>query len=121
MADVAERRQRSLIGTRPPVPEAAVEARAVSREIGFPVGWLVAPATLWLLIFLVLPLLSIVVFSFWTATGHGLEPDLTFKHYADYFSTEGFFDPAADKFLTPSVFIKTLGSTLYFTRVALGL
>jgi putative spermidine/putrescine transport system permease protein len=46
-------------------------------------------------------------------------PDLSFKFYIEYFLTEGFFDPASDRFLLPSVFIRTLGSTIYFTLVVM--
>ena len=122
MAEVSERQPRGLIGAQPRMPDAVAEAAAsVNREGGFPVGWLVAPATLWLLIFLVLPFLSIVFFSFWASSGPDTEVELTLKYYADYFFTEGFFDPEADRFLSPSVFIKTLGSTLYFTLVVMVL
>ena len=69
----------------------------------------------WLLLFLVIPLASIIVFSFWTSTGHGMTADPTLHHYGEYFTTEGFFDPESDKFLGPSIFIKTLWSTFRFT------
>jgi len=108
-----------LIGSQPAAPEES--ARAIRRKAGFPVLWLITPATLWLLVFLVLPLISIIVFSFWTSTGHGLEPDLTLQYYQDYFVVEGFFDPEHRNFLTPSVFVRTLGSTFYFTAVVMVL
>ena len=104
-----------LIGAQPLPPDVAVSARAIRRESGFPVGWLVTPAALWLLIFLVVPLVSIIVFSFWKSTGHGMEPDLSLKYYADYFTTEGFFDSSSNRFLRPSIFIDTLGTTFRFT------
>ena len=69
----------------------------------------------WLLLFLVIPLASIIVFSFWTSTGHGMTADPTLHHYSEYFTTEGFFDPESDKFLGPSIFIKTLWTTFRFT------
>ncbi|MGI9334661.1 MAG: ABC transporter permease, partial [Gammaproteobacteria bacterium] len=84
-------------------------------EPGFPVGWLIAPGVAWLMLFLVIPLASIIVFSFWTSTGHGMEPDLTLAYYRDYFHTQGFFDRESDNFLTPGVFVRTLASTLRFT------
>ncbi len=120
MSELAERNDSGLIGRQPLAPTAFEAAANIRRETGFPTGWLIAPATLWLLVFLVLPLVSIVIFSFWKSTGHGLEPDFTLKHYADYFTTEGFFDSASSRFLNPSVFIKTLGSTLYFTLVVMA-
>ena len=119
MQQLAQTRHAGLIGSQPAPPEPVADVRALRRDPGFPVGWLIAPATLWLLVFLVVPLVSIIVFSFWKSTGHGLEPDLTLKSYADYLRTEGFFDPEADRFLTPSIFIKTLGSTFYFSIVVM--
>lgn len=111
-----------LIGEAPPPPRDSADAlRRYRREGGFPVLWLVTPATLWLLVFLVLPMIGIIVFSFWTATGHGLEADLTLKSYADYFVVENFFDPEHRNFLTPSVFIRTLGSTIYYTLMVMVL
>ena len=107
-----------LVGDQPVAPErpgveASVKRRR--REGGFPVGWLIAPSALWLLVFLVIPLVSIVVFSLWTSTGYGLEPDLDFGNYAEYFLAEGFFDPDHRNFLRLSVFIRTLGSTFVYT------
>ncbi|MFO1351012.1 MAG: ABC transporter permease [Gammaproteobacteria bacterium] len=61
------------------------------------------------------PLASIIVFSFWRSTGHGMEPAFTLDYYRDYFISEGFFDPSTMGFLTPSVFMRSLGSTLRFT------
>ena len=54
---------------------------------GFPTAWLVTPGLIWLLVFLVAPLFSIIVFSFWTYTGSGMAPDFTLKNYVDYFSS----------------------------------
>ena len=104
-----------LIGDQPQPSASVTKKKQYDREGGFSVGWLIAPATVWLLIFLVLPLISIVIFSFWRSTGHGMVPDFTLQYYYDYFVTEGFFDPESNRFLTASVFIKTLGSTLRFT------
>ena len=107
-----------LVGDQPVAPECpGVEAsvKRRRREGGFPVGWLIAPSALWLLVFLVIPLVSIVVFSLWTSTGYGLEPDLDFGNYAEYFLAEGFFDPDHRNFLRLSVFIRTLGSTFAYT------
>lgn len=104
-----------LIGAQPLPPDVAAKERAIRRETGFPVGWLITPAALWLLIFLVVPLVSIIVFSFWKSTGHGMEPALSLKHYIEYFVTEGFFDSSSDRFLRPSIFLETLGTTFRFT------
>ena len=110
-----------LIGTQPAPPESVIAAKTLRREAGFATVWLVTPATLWLIIFLVIPLISIIVFSLWTTSGHGMTPDLTLQHYSEYFYNEGFFVPGDDNFLRPGVFIRTLGSTFYFTVVVMAL
>ncbi len=100
---------------------AAAGARAVRRAPGGHPGWLIAPATLWLFVFLLVPLASILVFSFFTSTGFGMAPEPTIKNYVDYFEVEGFFDPEARKFLTPSVFLSTLGTTFRFALTVMVL
>jgi len=111
-----------LIGQQPEQPPEAVDrTRKIRRETGFPVGWLIAPASLWLLLFLVLPLIGIVVFSFWESTGRGMAPDFTFKNYGAFFVVDGFFDSASRNFLTPGVFARTLWSTFTFTITVMAL
>ncbi len=111
----AEQYHPGLVGAR---QASAIERPAQAREIkydpGFPVGWLIAPATVWLLVFLVLPLVGIIVFSFWKSTGHGMEPALVGDAYAEYFLNEGFFDAEHRNYLKPSIFLKTLWSTFYY-------
>lgn len=108
-----------LIGRQPLAPEIVAKAKAAKRDQGFPVFWLIAPATLWLLVFLVLPLIGIVIFSFWESTGHGMAPAFTIDHYQEFFSAEGFFEPEHRNYLTPTIFIRTLGGTLYFTLLVM--
>ncbi len=121
MTDISHSQHPGLIGAQPKPDEVAVRARIVRPEEGFATGWLIAPATLWLVVFLVVPLASIIVFSFWTLTPQGMVPDLTLQYYGEYFFTEGFFDPEAKRFLLPSIFIRTLGSTIYYTLVVMVL
>ncbi len=54
---------RGLIGVQPAPPEEVAEAAAqkVCRGGGFPVGWLIAPGVAWLMLFLVVPLASIIL------------------------------------------------------------
>lgn len=101
--------------------QAQQAARSREREAGARAAWMVAPATLWLLVFLVVPLVSIVVFSFFTSTGHGMAPEPTLRAYLDYFAVEGFFDSEARNFLTPSIFLRTLGTTFRFTLTVMVL
>ena len=106
-----------LVGHQPEPVEGALKKTVPNRhrEEGFPVSWLIAPSVLWLLVFLVIPLISIMVFSLWTSTGYGLEPGFNIGNYGEYFSSEGFFDPEHRNFLKLSVFIRTLGSTFAYT------
>jgi putative spermidine/putrescine transport system permease protein len=115
MAQVAPTYHNGLIGDQPHPPEAALAARRLRREGGFPVSWLITPGALWLVIFLIIPLISIIIFSFWTSTGHGIAPDLTLQNYSDYFYKEGFFDVESRGFLTPAVFLTTLWGTFRYT------
>ena len=99
----------------------AAGAPAARPAPGGRAGWLIAPAALWLFVFLLVPLASILVFSFFTSTGHGMAPDPTIENYVDYFEVEGFFDPEARRFLTPSVFLSTLGATFRFALTVMAL
>jgi putative spermidine/putrescine transport system permease protein len=110
-----------LIGSQPKPDEAAVRAKIIRPEEGFSTGWLIAPATLWLILFLVVPLASIIIFSFFESTPSGMLPNLTVHSYREFFYVEGFFTPGTEGFLKPSVFISTLGSTIYFTFVTMFL
>jgi ABC-type spermidine/putrescine transport system permease subunit I len=98
---------RGLIGDGPLIAIEQEQPR-IRRDPGFPVVWLIAPATLWLMAFLLLPLLAILIFSFWKASGHGLTPAFTLENYQNFFAVEGFFDPQHENFLTPSIFVRTL-------------
>jgi len=111
---------RGLIGDVPLELPAGQEVRRLRREPGFPVPWLIAPATLWLIVFLFLPLASIFVFSFWKATGHGMAPAFTLENYRNFFAVEGFFDPHHQNFLTPSIFVRTLWTTFRFTATVMA-
>ncbi len=106
-----------LIGTQPlaPADVAAAAGKKIRRQPGFSTGWLIAPASLWLLVFLVVPLASIAIFSLWTSTDQGMSAEFTLGHYGAFFEAEGFFDPSTDEFLTPNVFNRTLATTVIFT------
>jgi putative spermidine/putrescine transport system permease protein len=118
---IAEATPRGLIGGAPVVRGEDELKRKYRREPGFPVPILVAPATIWLIAFLFLPLLSIFIFSFWKTTGHGMTPAFSFEHYRAFFASEGFFDPSSGDFLTPSVFIRTLWTTFRFTITVMAI
>ena len=90
LTDVAP--PRGLIGGAPPVATDAAK-RKYRREPGFPVPILIAPAALWLAVFLFLPLVSIFIFSFWKSTGHGMTPAFTIDNYRAFFTTDGSLIP----------------------------
>lgn len=50
--------------------------------------WLLAPGVLWMLFFLVAPILMMVYVSFWTQTTFKIEPTLTLKSWITFFSSE---------------------------------
>lgn len=121
MSEIGSSFHPGLIGTQPLPDETAMRAKVVRHEKGFPTAWMIAPATIWLVLFLVVPLASIIVFSFWSMADQGMVPDLTLKHYGDYFIVDGFFDPAHKEFLKPSVFLRALGATIYYTLLVMAL
>ena len=121
MSDSAQLQHRGLIGDSGVPPATEAKAKAIRRETGFPVGWLIAPSAIWLLLFLVIPLLSIVVFTFWSSEIGKLDTSFTLENYAAFFYNEGFFDSQADRFLSVSVFLKTLWNTFRFTLEVMAL
>ena len=104
-----------LIGNQPAPPDDTTRIKKSKRDQGFHPGWLVAPATIWLIVFLVVPLIGIVVFSFWTPKSGGMTPDFSLQNYGSFFAQEGFFDPNHRNFLKLSIFVTTLWTTFRFT------
>ena len=74
-----------------------------------------APASIWLIVFLVIPLIGIVVFSFWTPKSGGMTPDFSLANFANFFRQEGLIDPDHRNFLKLSIFLTTLWTTFRFT------
>lgn len=52
---------------------------------------LVAPGTVWMLLFLVVPMLMMLYVSFWTQTTFTIEPTLTLKSWITFFTSETYF------------------------------
>jgi len=50
--------------------------------------WLLAPGVIWMVLFLVLPILMMVYVSFWTQTTFKIEPKLTFQSWITFFSSD---------------------------------
>ncbi len=51
-------------------------------------AWLLAPGVLWMLLFLVAPILMMVYVSFWTQTTFKIEPTLTLKSWITFFTSD---------------------------------
>lgn len=71
---------------------ARVDAIAPPRDASAvkPVGkasWLLAPGLTWLFVFMLVPVLFMVVVSFWSSGYYGTHPDFTFKSYLKIFQS----------------------------------
>ncbi len=56
-------------------------------------GWLLlAPGTIWMLLFLVVPMLMMVYVSFWTQKTFSIEPTLTLKSWITFVSSPTYFE-----------------------------
>jgi spermidine/putrescine transport system permease protein len=60
---------------------AQARSKSTLPRLSVSAAWLVLPATVWLIIFAVLPLAFLVVISFWTSDAFGLQPILTLNNY----------------------------------------
>lgn len=56
------------------------------QPVGRP-GWLLTPGLVWLLVFMILPVLFMVAVSFWSSGYYGTRPDFTFKSYLRIFQS----------------------------------
>jgi putative spermidine/putrescine transport system permease protein len=64
------------------------KAQAPTRKQPDRTYWLLAPGVLWMLLFLVAPILMMVYVSFWTQTTFKIEPTLTLKSWITFFSSD---------------------------------
>ncbi|WP_429932589.1 ABC transporter permease [Agrobacterium vitis] len=64
---------------------ATAETAAKPSRISF---WLVLPGVIWMLLFLVLPMLMMVYVSFWTQTTFTIKPVLTLQSWITFFSSD---------------------------------
>ncbi|BCH55817.1 ABC transporter permease [Agrobacterium vitis] len=64
---------------------AVAEPAAKPSRISF---WLVLPGVVWMLLFLVLPMLMMVYVSFWTQTTFTIKPVLTLQSWITFFSSD---------------------------------
>ena len=52
---------------------------------------LLAPGVIWMVLFLVVPLVMMLYVSFWTQTTFAIKPDLTVKSWVTFFSSDTYF------------------------------
>jgi putative spermidine/putrescine transport system permease protein len=83
---------------------------AKGRQWGFGTLPLILPQTIWIVFFLFIPLLSIIVFSFWTYTGSDMAADFTLKNYIDFFTRPTYL-------LTLVLTLKSTGIVMALTLV----
>lgn len=73
----------------PAAPEKTASRAHLRRRLG--TFLLVAPGTIWMVLFLVVPMLMMVYVSFWTQTTFTIEPTLTLKSWVTFFTSETYF------------------------------
>ncbi|MEH7900014.1 ABC transporter permease [Rhizobium laguerreae] len=71
--------------------------------------WLLAPGVIWMLLFLVTPILMMIYVSFWTQTTFKITPDLTIKSWVTFFTTDTYLSAL---WTTVRVWLIVLVSTL---------
>ncbi len=99
------------------MPAAAARQRALRRTA----LWLLAPGVLWMVLFLVLPILMMVYVSFWTQTTFTIEPTLTVKSWVTFFTSETYL---SSLWTTVRIWLTVLVATLlvgYPTALFVGL
>lgn len=69
-------------------PQAATVAPAAQPQRGRAPYWLIAPGVVWMVLFLLLPILMMVYVSFWTQTTFKIEPILTTKSWQTFFASD---------------------------------
>lgn len=99
------------------VPSGAAREKAARRTT----AWLLAPGILWMVLFLVVPILMMVYVSFWTQTTFTIEPTLTTKSWVTFFTSETYL---SSLWTTVRIWLTVLAATLvvgYPTALFVGL
>ena len=85
-----------------PGAERALGAQGAAQKTGRGRGWITlawaAPGTLWLLFYLVAPVVMIVLVSFWTPSLSGFEETFTLENYRTLFASDVYWDQLKDSF-----------------------
>ncbi len=83
--------------------------------------WLIAPGAIWMILFLVVPLLMILYVSFWTQTTFKIEPILTLKSWQQFFASDTYL---SSLWTTVRIWLVVLATTFiigYPTALFVGL
>jgi putative spermidine/putrescine transport system permease protein len=83
--------------------------------------WLIAPGAIWMILFLVVPLLMIFYVSFWTQTTFKIEPVLTLKSWQQFFASDTYL---SSLWTTMRIWLIVLATTFvigYPTALFVGL
>ena len=83
--------------------------------------WLLAPGIVWMVLFLVVPILMMVYVSFWTQTTFKIEPILTTRSWVAFFSSETYLGALGT---TIRIWLTVLATTIlvgYPTALFVGL
>ena len=78
--------------TTNPASETAAPQAASTPKSSNKTLWLLAPGVLWMVLFLLVPILMMVYVSFWTQTTFKIEPILTTKSWVTFFSSDTYLD-----------------------------
>jgi putative spermidine/putrescine transport system permease protein len=78
--------------TTNPASETAAPQAASTPKSGNKTLWLLAPGVLWMVLFLLVPILMMVYVSFWTQTTFKIEPILTTKSWVTFFSSDTYLE-----------------------------
>jgi putative spermidine/putrescine transport system permease protein len=109
--DVAELEEAERVLTQEPRTERALEevGKAAGRRGGLlTLAW-AAPGTAWLAFYLVAPVVTIILVSFWTQTGSGFEKDWTLANYDRLFSDGVYWNQLKQSFFNSLIVV---GATL---------
>ena len=83
--------------------------------------WLIAPGVIWMILFLVVPLLMILYVSFWTQSTFKIEPTLTLQSWQQFFASDTYL---SSLWTTVRIWLIVLATTFiigYPTALFVGL
>jgi putative spermidine/putrescine transport system permease protein len=92
-----------------PIADETMEENLLVKRPAATALWLLAPGVIWMVLFLVLPILMMVYVSFWTQTTFKIEPTLTFASWVTFFSSDTYLSAL---WTTVRIWLIVLASTL---------